>query len=78
MLSDGAPPDGTPIKIRHTVKIGLVVLFDLLAVSGILFTAACLVFNIVFRNKRYVTLNEVAFIVQVVVQDCHRNPWDNI
>lgn len=48
----GAPPDGTPNQIRHTFMIGLVVWFDILAASGILFTVACLVFNIVFRNRR--------------------------
>ena len=40
--------------IKHTVKKGLVVLFDILAVMGIIFSVICLIFNIVFRNRRLI------------------------
>jgi gamma-aminobutyric acid type B receptor len=36
-----------------TVPISLVVFIFLLAASGIVFTIFCLIFNFVFRNKRY-------------------------
>ena len=53
LFSDGAPPDGTPEEERQTFKIGLIVLFDVLAALGLLFTVACLLFNVIFKNKRY-------------------------
>ena len=48
----GIPPDGTPIKVTNTIQIFLVIIFDVLAVVGIIFALICLVFNIVFKNKK--------------------------
>ena len=49
----GVPLDGTPINIVNTFHMELVIIFDILAIAGILFGFACLLFNIIFRNRRY-------------------------
>ena len=51
-FTDGYPPDGTPIQIIHTYKIGLTVLYDLIAVAGLVLAIACAVFNFIFRSKK--------------------------
>ena len=48
----GIPPDGTPIIVIHTFKVELVVILDISAGAGIIFAIVCLVFNVVFRNKK--------------------------
>ena len=54
IIADGVPPDGTPVKIIHTFNSGLVVLFDILATLGITFALSCLLFNFIFKERRYV------------------------
>ena len=56
-IIDGIPPDGTPDKIIHTFNIGLVVTFDTLATLGIVFSCCCLLFNFIFKEKRFVCHN---------------------
>lgn len=51
--TDGIPPDGTPISVINTFKLELVVIFDILAIFGIAFAIACLLFNIIFRNRKW-------------------------
>lgn len=50
--ADGVPSDGTPVNITNTYKVGLVVVFNTLAIAGILFAVACLLFNVIFRNRK--------------------------
>ena len=50
----GIPSDGTPIEIQHYPFLALLVVVHLYAVAGLTFTGVCLVFNIVFRNRKYV------------------------
>ena len=56
-LSNGAavrvPPDGRPVNITNTYNLGLVITLDILATAGIVFAVVCLLFNIIFRNRRY-------------------------
>ena len=54
---DGIPPDGTPIVVINTLHTALIVIIDIIAVAGIVFATVCLIFNIVFRNKRFVRFN---------------------
>ena len=53
ILLDGPPPDGTPVIVIHSFNIALVVLFDITAVLGIVFAIGCLIFNFVFKNRKY-------------------------
>ena len=48
----GVPLDGRPIKVVNTFHLETVIVFDILAIAGILFAFACLLFNIIFRNRR--------------------------
>ena len=52
-IADGIPLDGTILNITHTYEIGLVIVFDILASLGIFFDIGCLIFNIIFRNRKY-------------------------
>ena len=54
----GSPPsDGSLIITENIQKnhLALVVIYDIIAFVGLIFVAVCLVFNIVFRNKKSVT-----------------------
>ena len=56
MLLDGAPPyDGYKMDTIHKNNLFLIVIYDIAAFVGLIFVAVCLVFNIVFRNKKSVT-----------------------
>ena len=52
LSADGPPPDGTPNVLIQSFKKGLVALFYILAIVGIIFSITCLLFNTVFRNRR--------------------------
>ena len=49
---DGVPSDGTPIEIQHYPFVALMVIVYLCVAAGVAFTVVCLVFNIVFREKK--------------------------
>lgn len=53
LYTDGLPPDGTPIT---TIQVNLTVIFFQVILSGIVLSCGvvCLVFNIVFRNRKLV------------------------
>ena len=50
--SDGIPPDGTPVDVISGRALALSVVLLLLSVAGIAFTMFCLLFNIVFRQRK--------------------------
>ena len=54
LCTDGVPHDGIPVEETVTVHISVTVLCVLLASAGVVFTVACLLFNFVFRNRKYV------------------------
>lgn len=49
----GVPYDGSIRIDIHENSLAIGLIFYTLAGIGMLFTLACLVFNIVFRNKKY-------------------------
>ena len=51
-ITDGTPSDGIPIEKVVTVSVALTVVYVILAVAGIIFTAICLVFITYFRQKK--------------------------
>ena len=56
MSLDGTPPyDGYEMDTIHQNHLALFVIYDITAFVGLIFVAVCLVFNIVFRNKKSVT-----------------------
>lgn len=48
------PYDGVPTKVIDTVPIPLVAIISLLAVFGIALAVGCLIFNMVFKEKKCV------------------------
>ena len=52
-FTDGITLDGTILNITHTFELGLVIVFDILATMGLIFTMGCLMFNIIFRKRKY-------------------------
>ena len=57
LTTDGITLDGTIMNITHTFELGLVIAFDILATLGLIFAIGCLIFNIVFRKKKYGKIN---------------------
>lgn len=49
---DGRPYDGVPDEVVVSVHLSVTVIFVTLATLGLVFTAVCLVFNFVFRNRK--------------------------
>ena len=52
----GVPSDGTPIEVQHYPLLPLMVLVYLFAATGLAITIICLVFNVVFRNRKLVVV----------------------
>ena len=56
MSLDGTPPyDGYEVDAIHQNNLSLIIIYDIAAFVGLIFVAVCLVFNIVFRNKKLIT-----------------------
>ena len=56
MSLDGTPLyDGYEVDDIHQNHLALIIIYDIIAFVGLIFVAVCLVFNIVFRNKKLVT-----------------------
>ena len=56
MSLDGTPPyDGYEVDAIHQNHLALIIIYDIAAFVGLIFVVVCLVFNIVFRNKKLVT-----------------------
>lgn len=54
MSADGVVPyDGSANDVIHPIAIPIIVIYDILAVAGIIFAVGCTIFNIVFRKKPY-------------------------
>ena len=49
----GPPPDGSPIQVKVARTTVLVAIMYLWSSLGIIFSIICLIFNIVFRKRRY-------------------------
>ena len=50
--TEGIPNDGIPIEDVVTVSVALTVVYVILATAGLVFAVACILFNIIFREKR--------------------------
>ena len=53
MLDGLVPYDGVPTEEYVTVGVPVTVVYILLSVIGIIFAVLCLIFNFMYRNKRY-------------------------
>ncbi len=53
MLDGLVPYDGVPDEEYVAVGIPVTVVYIFLSVAGIIFAVLCLIFNFVYRNKRY-------------------------
>lgn len=53
----GVPYDGAARERLHPNSLALVSIYSIAAIAGIAFAAFCLVFNIIFRNKKWVKMN---------------------
>ena len=50
--TDGIPSDGTPLEVISHFHLALVIIYDILAFLGLIYTTVCLVFNFVFRKRK--------------------------
>ena len=56
MSLDGIPPyDGYEVDTILQNHLALIIIYNIATFVGLIFVAVCLVFNIVFRNKKSVT-----------------------
>jgi len=56
VFPDGIPSDGTPIKRINVQPLGLVIVYYILSLLGIVFSIVCLLFNFIYRERRIVKL----------------------
>ncbi|CAI8020636.1 Gamma-aminobutyric acid type B receptor subunit 1 [Geodia barretti] len=54
---EGIPNDGMAIEDVVTVSVALTVVYVILATAGLVFAVACILFNIIFREKRLIRLS---------------------
>ena len=73
-ITDGVPPDGTPIFIIYNIQISISVILVSLAVVILVGVVVSLTFNIVFRKRKWVRLSHRLHIDSatwcLVLQDC--------
>ena len=48
----GVPYDGFPDERIHQTPLPIVIIYSIMATVGLIFAITCLVFNVVFRQKR--------------------------
>ena len=51
-ITGGVPYDGATRMTLHHNHIALVILYSIAAVAGLVYAAACLLFNLLFRKKK--------------------------
>ena len=68
LKTDGAPPDGTPISTINTYHIAVVVVFDALALCGVVLTIAIAIFNFVYRKNRYRFYDNIIMAIAIVIK----------
>ena len=51
--TDGIPPDGTPSTVLVSIQPVVIALTHTMLVAGLALAMICLVFNIVYRNRRW-------------------------
>ena len=52
LIPDGVPYDGFVMKTIHPNNLCLQVIYYIMATFGLIFAGVCLVFNIVFRERK--------------------------
>ena len=63
MSLDGTPPyDGYEVDTIQQNHLALIIIYDIGAFVGLIFVAVCLVFNIVFRNKKLVIVYCMSYL----------------
>ena len=57
ICSDGVPPDGRPTEMLDATHISAFIVFTFLFGVLLVFAIGCLLFNIIFRKRRYAVVN---------------------
>ena len=52
-VTDGVPYDGVPEDDIEKVHVSLTITFCLLSTMGIVFALSCMLFNYLYRDRRY-------------------------
>ena len=52
-MLDGIPPDGKPVENISPFHVALIVCVYVCAFAGLIFCVVCLLFTLIFRNKKY-------------------------
>ena len=52
LIKGGVPYDGFPDERIHQTPLPIAIIYSIMATVGLIFAITCLVFNVVFRQKR--------------------------
>ena len=63
---DGVPNDGVPIEDVMTVSVALTVVYAVFAAAGLAFAVVCIFFTLIFRNRKYVSINKHRCLVLAI------------
>lgn len=64
--------DGTPIRVPVSYHLALVVIYDVLAGLGLVFTTVCFVFNFTFRDRKLVHFSLAILTKHYTIMCFHR------
>ena len=56
IITGGVPYDGATRMTLHHNHPALVIVYSIAAVAGLVYAAVCLLFNLLFRKKKYIVI----------------------
>ena len=68
MLTDGIPPDGTPVTVVTTGDMPVIVYHSFLFATSTVFIIVCLMFNIIFRNKKLASIVVKIHVIIIIIR----------
>ena len=51
-VAGGIPYDGAAIEVLHTNHGALIAIYSIASTAGLVYTALCLIFNVLFRKRK--------------------------
>ena len=72
IIPDGTPPlDATPLVFIHSVNIFIIIMQALLTTIMVIAVVVAIVFNIVYRNRKWVPPTSITHIILLVCIPLH-------
>ena len=61
IFTDGIPYDGSAQEKLHPNHLALIITYSLLAVAGLMYAGVCLLFNTIFKSRKWVGSLDMQF-----------------